>query len=277
MCVPACRNMLAQAVGRRDFLKAAGLLAAGVAATGCAAPAAPAPAPAATGVSFTEAVDLTHLLTPDFPTFFGVPQLEIETITTLAADGFNTNRWLLMEHTGTHLDAPFHFSGGATADALELANLIGPLAVVDIRAKAQENPDAQLTLDDLTKWESEHGPLPNGCIVAMSSGWDAHLKSPKFRGQDESGGLHFPGFHIEAIEFLIAEREVKGIVVDTLSLDHGPSQDFAVHGRWLPSNRWGIEAAANLSRLPASGATLIVGGPKVAGATGGPVRLMALV
>ena len=89
--------------------------------------------------------------------------------------------------------------------------------------------------------------------------------------------MHFPGYHIEAIEFLLGERDAKGIMVDTLSLDHGPSADFAVHYRWLPSNRWGIENAANLGALPESGATVIVGGPKIAGATGGPSRVIALM
>lgn len=89
--------------------------------------------------------------------------------------------------------------------------------------------------------------------------------------------LHFPGFHAEAAQFLLEERRVTGIAVDTLSLDYGPSPDFAVHFLWLPSNRWGMEAVANLNDIPPRGATLIVGAPKVIGATGGISRLIALV
>ena len=89
--------------------------------------------------------------------------------------------------------------------------------------------------------------------------------------------MHFPCFHIDAINYLLEMRSVKGIMVDTLSLDYGKSADFAVHYKWLPSNRWGIECAANLGKLPASGATVVVGGPKIAGATGGPSRVLALV
>jgi len=88
--------------------------------------------------------------------------------------------------------------------------------------------------------------------------------------------MHFPGFHIETIEMMLAERNVKGILVDTLSLDYGISADFAVHYRWLPAGRWGIENVANLASLPASGALAVVGGPKIAGATGGPTRIFAL-
>ena len=111
----------------------------------------------------------------------------------------------------------------------------------------------------------------------MHSGWDAHVASDKFRNADAEGVMHFPGFHPEAVAMLMEGRQVVGIGVDTLSLDYGKSKDFAVHHAWLPTNRWGIECMAGLGALPASGATLMVGAPKVKGATGGPARLFALV
>jgi kynurenine formamidase len=151
------------------------------------------------------------------------------------------------------------------------------MAVVDIRAKAEENADAQLTPDDLKAWEEKHGRLPERACVAMLSGWDAYVTGDKFRNADESGVMHFPGFHVEAIDFLLEERNALAIVVDTLSLDYGPSPDFAVHYKWLPTNRWGMECVANLGDVPAVGATIVAGGPKIAGATGGPSRVLALV
>ena len=96
--------------------------------------------------------------------------------------------------------------------------------------------------------------LPEGAIVAMLSGWEQHVATATFRNADDAGGMHFPGFHIEAIELLLGERNVNGIFVDTLSLDFGASADFAVHYRWLPAGKWGIECAANLGALPAAGA-----------------------
>src|SRR5438874_4856295 len=140
------------------------------------------------------------------------------------------------------------------ADHIPAANLIGPLAVVDIRRQAAADPDAELTLEVLKDWEMKHGPLPVGGIVAMCSGWDAHLRTAKFRNADSDGGIHTPGFHKEVVEFLLAKRDVKGIVVDTLSLDRGLSKDFAMHTHWLGSNRWGLECAANLGELPPKGA-----------------------
>src|SRR2546428_9287319 len=88
---------------------------------------------------------------------------------------------------------------------------------------------------------------------------------------------HFPGFGPEAAEWLMQERRVAGLAVDTLSLDHGPSKDFKTHYLWLPSGRWGLENVANLDKVPAAGATLVVGIAKVKDATGGPARLIALV
>ncbi|MEM7531373.1 MAG: cyclase family protein [Chloroflexota bacterium] len=291
MCVPACHAKIANTISRRNLLKSAlPVAAATVAATGLAGCAVPYPAGQSMGhdhmppkssmpmqLSINEVVDLTHTLGEDFPTYFGVPLLSMETLNVLAEDGFNMKKWTLTEHVGTHMDAPFHFSEEDTADEIPVSNLVGPLAVVDIRARAEEDADTQVTPDDLMAWEAEHGEMPPGVIVAMNSGWDEYVNTEKFRNADDDGVMHFPGYHIEAVEFLLGERDAKGIMVDTLSLDHGPSADFAVHYRWLPSNRWGVENAANLGALPASGATVIVGGPKIAGATGGPSRVIALM
>ena len=111
----------------------------------------------------------------------------------------------------------------------------------------------------------------------MNSGWGVQVPTDKFRNADADGVMHFPGFHLEAAQMLMEEANVIGMAVDTLSLDFGQSQDFAVHYAWLPTNRWGIECIANLDALPASGATLIVGAPKFRGGTGGPSRVMAMV
>lgn len=274
MCAPGCQEHLRSRFSRRGFLKAAGAMTA-LAATAC-TPIAPAPPRAPT--SFSRAVDLTHTIWPEFPTYFGVPQLEVEVLNNFAEHGFNMNNWHIGEHTGTHMDAPFHFSAdGWSADAIPVANLVIPLAVVDIRAKAAANADAQLTPDDLLAWEAAHGRIPESACVAMLSGWDAHINTPMFRNADANGGMHFPGFHPEAAAWLMEERNVVGMAVDTLSLDFGQSADFATHYAWLPTNRWGLENVANLGELPAKGATLVVGGPTIQGATGGPSRVIALV
>ncbi|MFT5142153.1 MAG: kynurenine formamidase [Rhodothermales bacterium] len=278
MCVPACHDQIVRTISRRSFLRRGSLVAATGLVAGCAAPVAESETPSGKTIRFDRIVDLTHTLRQDFPTYFGPSQLSIETLFHAETDGFNLNQWTVNEHTGTHMDAPFHFNGSQSADLIPVDRLVGPLAVIDIRARAADNPDAQVTPDDIRAWEAAHGPLPAGAIVAMNSGWDAHvMDSDRFRNADADGTMHFPGFHIEVADFLLAERDVSGVMVDTLSLDHGPSPDFAFHFRWLPADHWGIEGAANLSELPASGATVVVGGPKIQGATGGPSRIIAFV
>lgn len=229
--------------------------------------------------SVTAVVDLTHTMSADFPTFFGVPGIEMEKKFDFQKDGFNLYWWRIIEHAGTHLDAPIHFSeNAASADAIPVGTLVTPLAVLDVSAKAAQNPDYLVSLDDLSTWERQHGRLPDHCCVAMYSGWARLVADPaRFTGKDSAGMLHFPGFGVDAADWLVKERSVAGLAVDTMSLDHGPSKDFKVHYRWLPSGRWGLENVANLDQVPPSGATLVTGVAKVKGATGGPARLIALV
>ncbi|MEM7047873.1 MAG: cyclase family protein [Pseudomonadota bacterium] len=225
----------------------------------------------------SDALDMTHELHPDFPTFSGSPQFSITPLATYAQQKYNVNSWSVNEHTGTHLDAPLHFSSdGQSVAEVPVDRLVTPLVVIDIRERAAADPDTRLTPDDINQWRDRHGELPRGCCVAMLSGWDRHVNSATFRNADDAGTMHFPGFHLEACQMLIEDGSAVGLAVDTLSLDHGPSPDFACHYAWLPTNRWGLECVANLADLPEDGATLVVGAPKVRGGSGGPSRAIAL-
>jgi kynurenine formamidase len=273
MCVPGCEAAVRAALSRRGFFTGA------AAATAFAATAIP-PAPAiAQERSFRRVIDLTHTLSPDFPTFFGKPGIAMERQASLKPDGFNAYVWHVMEHAGTHLDAPIHFSeNGATADRIDAASFVVPLAVVDVTEQAAKNVDHQLSRADLETYEKKHGRIPDNACIAMHSGWARYATDgAKYTGKDAAGAFHFPGFAPDAAQWLMTERKVAGLAVDTLSLDHGASKDFKTHYLWLPSGRWGLENVAGLDQVPAAGATLVVGMPKVKDSTGGPVRLMALV
>lgn len=275
MCVAGCLEAVRTGMSRRNFFGRAGAAAAGFAAVATSPVAAPA-APR----SFETVLDLTHTLSPEFPSFFGVAGIEMERRAEFRKDGYNMNVWRLVEHSGTHLDAPIHFAEtGASAEGILPDTLVVPLAVVDVSQKAEDDADYLLSREDLAAWEAKHGRLPRGCCVAMHAGWGALATSDpaRFIGRDVDGTLHFPGVAPEAAAWLLKEREVAGLAVDTLSLDHGPSQDFKTHTLWLPSGRWGLENVANLDKAPPAGATLVVGLPKVKDATGAPVRLFALI
>ncbi len=224
MCVPGCQETVRAALSRRGFFK--GAAAAGFAATAVAAEAAPKPAPR----RFKATVDLTHTMSPEFPTFFGVPGIEVQKQFDFKKDGFNLNWWRIIEHAGTHIDAPIHFSeSGETVDKLPAETLVAPLAVVDVRSSAAKNSDYLVSRHDLAEWEKKNRKLPDRCCVAMLSGWGDYTgDGAKYTGAS-GGTFHFPGFSPEAAEWLLKERSVVGLAVDTLSLDHGPSKDFRVH------------------------------------------------
>jgi kynurenine formamidase len=233
-------------------------------------------APPALAQGARRIVDMTHTLSPEFPTFFGVPGIAYDQRFNFAANGFNLFELRVNEHTGTHIDAPLHFSAnGAAVDEIPPQSLACPLVVIDIRAKAAANPDAQVTPDDVKAWIAAHGPIPDGACVAMNSGWGTKT-GDAFRGV-AGNAMRFPGFHVEATKMLLEETRSVAMAVDTLSLDHGISADFATHYAWLPAGRYGIECLAGLDQVPAAGATLMVGAPKVKGGTGGPARIFALV
>ncbi len=273
MCDKCVMNAVKEKMlSRRDLFKASSVaLAAGaVAATGV--------TPPALAAGHGKVEDLTHDYDETFPTYFGEPGVEIEQKFNFVENGFNLMSLTLNEHTGTHMDAPLHFSAdGQAVNEIPVENLVVPLCVIDIAAKAAENADAQVTPQDIKAYISKHGPIPDKACVAMHSGWGKHVATDKFRNVGDDGKtMHFPGFHVEATKMLLEETKAVGIASDTLSLDHGPSGDFATHYAWLPQNRWGIENIANLDKVPASGATLVVGALKHKGGTGGPARIFAL-
>ena len=275
MCDVCVMNAVKEKMlSRRDLFKKSGLaLAAG------AALASTAVAPAAMAAGHAKVEDLTHDYDETFPTYFGKPGYAAEQLFKFKESGFNLLNLTVNEHTGTHMDAPLHFSeDGQAVNEIPVENLIVPLCVIHIHDKASEDADAQVTPDDLKKWISKNGPIPDKACVAMHSGWSKHVGTDKYRNVGSDGKtMHFPGFHVEATKMLLEETNTVGIAADTLSLDHGPSADFATHYAWLPQNRWGIENIANLEKVPAAGATLVVGAPKHKGGTGGPARIFAMV
>jgi len=260
-------------ISRREMFKVGAVLATGAALS------ATATAPSALAAGHGKVEDLTHVYDDKFPTYFGAPGISMEQPFSFAENGFNLLQLSVNEHTGTHLDAPLHFSAdGQAVDEIPIENLVVPLCVIDIAAKAEEDADAQVTPDDLKAWISKNGDIPDKACVAMHSGWSKHVGSDKYRNVGEDGKtMHFPGFHVEAAQMLMEETGAVGMAVDTLSLDHGLSADFATHYAWLPTNRYGIENLANLDNIPAAGATLVVGAPTHRGGSGGPARIFAMV
>jgi kynurenine formamidase len=274
MCPPeTLASMRSPEISRRNLLKFG--LGAAVAA---ALPVGSAHAATVRRTTFRNVVDLTHVLGTQFPLFPGAAPFRIEQAVSHDKDGYYGSILTYWEHSGTHMDAPVHFApNGLFVDQLRIENLVVPAVVINITEKVRRDPDAVVTPDDIRAWERRYGRIPDNAAVLMASGWGARAGSVEaFRNTDSSGVMHFPGFGKEAIDFLLTERRIAGIGVDTLSLDHGPSTTFAVHYTLLPTNRWGLENLANLESIPPGGATLFVGAPKIASGSGGPTRVMAV-
>ena len=231
-------------------------------------------------------VDLTHpfdartIYWPTSPSGFELKSL---------ADGptpggwfYSSNTFCTPEHGGTHLDAPIHFAkDGATADRLDVRRLIAPAAVLDIRKKAAADPDYRLTVEDIREWERRHGAIPAGAIVLLETGWSSRWPDKKaYLGDDTPGDasrLHFPSYGKEAAELLVRERRVAAIGVDTASIDYGASKDFIVHQIANRAGVPGLENVARLDELPESGAWVVALPMKIAGGSGGPLRIVALL
>lgn len=195
---------------------------------------------------------------------------------------YTANVFSAPEHGGTHLDAPIHFAEhGLTADALPVRQLVAPAVVIDVRTAAAANADYLLTPADVTAFESRHGTIAAGTIVLLRTGWGTRWPDRKrYLGDDTPGDathLHFPSYGKEAADLLVRQRHVGGLGVDTASIDGGQSKDFQVHRLAMAENVPGFENVAHLEELPETGAWIVALPMKIAGGSGGPLRIIALL
>lgn len=231
-------------------------------------------------------VDLTHpfdektIYWPTSPSNFQLNRLAFGK--TEGGYFYSSNAFCTPEHGGTHLDAPIHFAEGRrTMEQIPLEQLIAPAVVIDVSAKAAADPDYRLAPEDVRAWEAKHGAVPQGAIVLLRTGWGKRWPDRKrYLGDDKPGdasNLHFPSFGAESARYLVEQRKVGALGVDTASIDYGPSKDFIVHQIANGANVFGLENVANLEEVPETGAWVIALPMKIAGGSGGPVRIVALV
>jgi len=233
----------------------------------------------------SKVIDLTYSFDEQTIYWPTAKPFQMETVSFAKTAGgfwYAANNICLAEHGGTHMDAPIHFAEGKhTADEVPVQQLIGPAVVIDVRAQAAKDPDYRVSVADLEAWEKQHGQIPKGAIVLMLSGWGTRWPDKKrYLGTDKPGdveNLHFPAFSRAAAEFLVSQRTIDAVGVDTPSIDYGQSKDFIVHQIINGANKPGLENVANLDKLPATGATLIALPMKIAKGSGGPVRIIALL
>ena len=178
----------------------------------------------------------------------------------------------------TNIDAPARLSRGMwTVDQIPPERLIAQLVVIDITQQVKRNPDYELSVEDIARWEQIHGDIPAGAVVLARTGWSGRWNSgEEYRNADKRGVMHFPGYSQDAAQFLVEGRAVLALGIDTLSVDPGDSKTLAVHQYTLAHSVYHLENVANLDRVPDAGAVVVVAPMKLEGQVDGPVRILAL-
>jgi kynurenine formamidase len=157
-------------------------------------------------------------------------------------------------------------------------SLIAPAIVLNLADRSLNDADYLLTLEDVNVWERRFGPVPPGCVALLYSGWQEQWDAPRdYLSLDAHGVGHFPGFGIEAARFLVEQRRVGGIGIDTHGVDGGRDQTFAVNRLVLDRPRIVLENLTNLEQLPPTGSTLAIGILRLVGGSGSPASVLALV
>ena len=197
---------------------------------------------------------------------------------------YSAKKFSAPEHGGTHMDAPIHFAkNGKTIDQILLSDLIGNCAVIDVSEKSLGDSDYQISVSDIENWESSFGTLPDSCIVLFYTGYCKHWPDrSKYLGTSKIGKealseLHFPGLHPKACEWLVENRKIKAIGLDTQSIDYGKSSEFETHQILCSKNIPFFENVANLDKLPAINSLVIALPMKIKDGSGAPLRIIAII
>jgi kynurenine formamidase len=228
-----------------------------------------------TPTGFHAVVDLTHSIDPQAGD-------RVKTAARVNKEYFLRNT-SSAERFETRIDAPAHFARGLwTVDQIPTERLIAPLVVLDVSANAENHPDYQISVEDIAAWEQAHNQIPLGSVVIARTGRDARWKSANGYRNAARATTHFPGYSPDAAKFLVEGRNVLGLGIDTPNIDtpnidNGPSKDFAVRQYTLSHSVYQLENVANLDRVPAVSAMVVVAPTKLESGSSGPVRILALL
>lgn len=239
-------------------------------------------------LKYSKIIDLTHTFSDETIYWVTAKKFKLDTVFNGHTDKgyfYSAYNFTTAEHGGTHIDAPIHFSENSeTVDQIPLKNLIGKAIKIDVSEKAINNPDYQISIDDLKNWEAkQQTKIPDGSIVLLQTGFSSYYPDViKYLGTDQRGEdavklLHFPGLSPEASEWLVKNRNINAIGIDTASIDYGQSQHFGSHVNLMSQNISAFENLTNLDKLPESGFYIVALPMKIKGGSGAPLRIVALL
>jgi kynurenine formamidase len=237
-------------------------------------------------------VDLTQTLSPDTPTLVLPPEFgqcaafTMEEISRYDERGvaWYWNNFTVGEHTGTHFDAPIHWVTGKdlphnALDTIPAADFIAPAVVIDVSRQCAADPDYLLTVADIEAWEAEHGRIPPRNWVLLRTDWSKRPAEDYVNRRED--GAHTPGPSVEAVRFLVEDRDAHGFGVETIGTDAGQAHlldpPYPAHALFHGAGRYGLQCLQNLDQLPPTGSVVIATPLKIAGGSGSPLRVVALV
>lgn len=227
-------------------------------------------------------VDLTHPFEPGIPHYVAFPDEQRDVVTTVETDGFLVHRYSHVGQWGTHIDPPSHFIvGGRTLDEVPVEEMLLPLVVLDARDQVAADPDYVVDIPLIEEHERRHGPIPQAAFVAFASGWSARWPSTEaMQNRDANGVAHYPGWSVEALEFLVEQRDVRAVGHEQTDTDPGTALSAGcvdAERYLLGAGRWQIEMLADLSQVPPTGGLLLASWPKPRAGSGFPARCVAIV
>jgi kynurenine formamidase len=237
-------------------------------------------------------VDLTHTLSPDFPTLVLPPELgqcapfRIEEVSRYNSSGpaWYWNNISMSEHTGTHFDAPIHWVTGRdlannSVDTIPPERFIAPAVVINCSAEAARDPDFTLRVSHIEEFEVEFGQIPAGSWVLFRTDWSKRTATDYVNLRDD--GAHTPGPAPDAMRFLVEARDVLGFGTETIGTDAGQAHHFnppyPAHHFMHGAGRYGLQCLANLDQLPPTGAVIFAAPLKIRQGSGSPLRVLAFV
>jgi kynurenine formamidase/alkylation response protein AidB-like acyl-CoA dehydrogenase len=229
-------------------------------------------------ITYSQVIHLSHIIDTSIPQWQGDPNVEFVTVAERENQGFYLRRFAMGEHSATHMNAPISFDDeGMGIDKYAAEKLVLPAVVIDISQQVNINYDYTLTITDVIRWEKQHGEISPGSLILLHTGWGKKWDNPdEFMPQDAVGNIHFPGFSRDVSEFLLTERQIAGLGIDTHGVDAGINTEFSVNHLLLEKPRIILENLNNLDKLPPTGITIAIAPLRLRDGSGSPVGVLAL-
>jgi kynurenine formamidase len=225
-------------------------------------------------------VELSQVISPDIPLWPGDPEVVFKEVATMEKDGYYLRSFTIGEHSATHMNAPNSFVEGNTEaiTSYTAEQRVAPAVVIDVSAQCAKDADYRLTQQDVLDWEATNGEIAPGSVVLMLTGWQDKWSSPAaFLNLDGEGNLHFPGFDGETTKWLLNDRLIAGVGIDTHGVDPGLDTSYATNIAMAEGHKIALECLGHLDELPPKGATLVLGALQLEEGSGSPLSVVAFV